>query len=1249
MKLQHLIIIFLIVMLPLGLIMSQYTSLQIDTLSIKTKYDTALLSSTFDTMSAFELNTINSDASSVVGEEIRDLEAVISTFTTSLATNLGMSNASSATISTYIPALVFGLYDGYYIYAQNDTETGRELKPYVYYTKTYTRGNTNITIAYSLDNYVSIYGTYNGKTISASGYLVIPEDVVISPDFSYVMTADEERGTKTEVLNPGTKSGGQKSWITYKGYDICQEMLYENKALSRDDGMLLNQPKSTTEAMMYYYEAKQFTELYNDVVSTLGLQDQLVLEIKEGNDPEDENSLFMNEKVNVIKDSITKNLNNAIYNYEGGVSVNYEMPQLTGEDWQKILNNVSIIAFIKDIPIGTTTYNNYVVVNSTTNQKYNSAKAIDFIEYVKDVNAEINSYGYYHKITCDELIDDIESGVIDEIIGYASVDFERYKNSSENTNDYYYYYKHNEYADYECEVETIENQNVATMQEYINNKTTDLNTRNKILKAYYTAVGRIRYRLVKASSYINLDASKSFTVRYYPNGGSWSYGNPEIVSTNIGKLQVISEKPSIVGKAFVGWSSTPDATVADVKMGDAIYGQDGRTVNLYAVYSNQYTITYYTNGGEGGPTPNVQTKVANVDYIIPGTRPIRANSVFLGWSTNPVATVPEYVAGDIYSGNNNLTLYAVWSETKVKITYNTMGGSYIPSQEKGVNATITLQGTPVLIGATFRGWSTRQNGSVEYMPGSQYSGHEDLTLYALWSAVTYRITYNANGGVLSNILQDVANCTKTYGLYYRIPDSKPTRDQYEFIGWSRNPNALVPDKDYAPGAWYRENADLTLYAVWESGSYSIVYDANGGTDAPTPQTANKSSNITISTNKPTREGYEFVGWSTSNTASEREVQYRGGETYTGRTSMMLYAVWRQKTYTITYNANGGSPTPSSQTKRYGESIYITTSRPSRTHYYFVGWSKNANSKTADYYPNQVYRDNQSVTLYAVWSSAGFFSITYDANGGIGEPDIQQEIPIGTNATISTKRPTRSGYTFLGWSKNRTATTPDSNYAPGKTYSGPSDLQLYAIWGANNQKLIVNPNKGTWRNATTSTTLNMTANSTTEIEKPTPPTGYAFLEWEVTSGDATLMPTISGNYEVTMGISDTTIVAKYTKRYYIVSYNKNTTSVVTNMPSSINKEYQSKVTISETVPKRTGYTFLGWSENKLSTTPNSNYAPGKTFNMPSSNVTLYAIWKVSSGSTGALTVKDENNMFAIKRFQMPNVYISKIRKYMLDIS
>lgn len=586
MKLQHLIIVFLVIMLPMALIMSQYTGLQIDTLATKTKYDTALLGATFDTMAAFELNTINSTKSSVIGEEIRDLEAVISTFATSLSSSIGLSGASNKYILSYVPALVFGLYDGYYIYSQNDTGTGVELKPYVYYTKTYSTNpptdRVNITIAYSLDNYVTIYGKYidrigQSKTISASGYLVIPEDIVVSDEFSYIKTKDENGDVISKVINPGIKST-----IKYKGYDILPETIYENKIDTDRHQMSTNQSKYTTDAMMYYYEAKQFTEIYNEIVSCLADKD--TLKITSNNNPEDETSLFMNEKINVMKNSIISNLNNAIYNYEGRAST-YEMPQLSGEDWEKILNNISVTAFLKDIPIGTTTYNNYVVVNSTTNQKYNSAKAIDFIEYDKTT---MKSKGYYHKITCDELLQNIKN-TDSEIIGYPSVDFKRYRYSKQDSTDYYYYYKHNEYADYDCEIETIENCNISTIEDYIRNKTNDSNVLKKILQPYYTAIGRIRHRLVKASSYINLDdITKNFTVNYYPEGGEWqdNTSNIKTIPSTNGRLQVISEEPQKSSKIFGGWSSIQGATEAEIKIGDTIYGSRGKTINLYAVWKN---------------------------------------------------------------------------------------------------------------------------------------------------------------------------------------------------------------------------------------------------------------------------------------------------------------------------------------------------------------------------------------------------------------------------------------------------------------------------------------------------------------------------------------------------------------------------------------------------------------------------------------------------------------------------------------
>lgn len=1217
MKLQHLILIFLVIMLPMALIMSQYTGLQIDTLATKTKYDTALLGATFDTMAAFELNTVNNDKSSVIGEEIRDLEAVISTFATSLSTSLNLSGASNDYILSRVPAIVFGLYDGYYIYSQNDTNTGRELKPYVYYTKTYTNGNnTNITISFSLDNYVSIYGTYNGKTISEAGYLVVPDDVEVSGDFTYIKTKDENGDVITKVIDAGTESEGKKSWIKYKEYDITPETIYENKPLSNKNGAVKrDQERETTDAMMYYYEAKKFTTLYNEVVNKLNSEDKAILKIGEGNDPESEESPFMNEKIDVIKNSMITNLNKAIYNYEGGVSETYEMPQLTGVDWEKILNNISIIAFLKDIPIGATSYNNYVVVNSTTNQKYNSAKAIDFIRYQKNSTGKRQSDGYYHKITCEDLINTMKDNNENEIIGYPSVGFERYRYSPEKSNDYFYYYKHNEYADYECEVESVENENVYTMEKFLENKSLNKDQKSRILIPYYTAVGRIRYELVKASSYINLDKEKTFTVTYHAGAGMWTDGTDseqKSVETKIGRLQIISETPKIIGESFIGWTKDLNGTQPEIKPGDTIYLEEGKTLHLYAVYANEYVITYDPNDGQWSDGTNNQieeTKIGGIAYKISSKTPTRQDHVFLGWSKNPNGPV-EYKAGQEFEEDESTTLYAVWSHETVKIEYITASGmnGEMEEVEKGTEYTIKDIGISY-DGKIFLYWRTIDG--KQYSPGDKYIATENLKLSAVYEDIIFKITYDANEGELPYELKKTFE--KTYGLPYYIEKYEPSRSGYIFKGWSENSNAQAADANYAPGNAYTLNRDLTLYAVWEGETYSIVYDANEGENAPQTQTAKKYQDITITNSKPTREGYDFIGWSTKPSPTEDEKEYDSGDTYKERTSVTLYAVWKLKEYTITYNANGGSPEPDKQTKLYEEDIRITSQRPSRDNYYFESWNTKQDGTGTEYASGSIYSENADVTLYAIWS-AGNYTIEYDTNGGKNGPEDQNG-NIGESITISSTEPTRDGYTFLGWSTDSSATSADSKYAPGKTYSGPDSITLYAVWSINSYTLTIDANGGT----VSETSKNLKTNEEYWPANPTPAAGYGFTGWDNTEGSV-LIETIPDEkeeggitvqyykYKITMRTQNSTIKARYDPLWYTISYNSNTTDTVAGMPASTTGQYTNKLTLSTATPTRVGYTFKGWSTNQNAT---SGQASGSEFTMPNYNITWYAIWEVNS--------------------------------------
>lgn len=150
-------------------------------------------------------------------------------------------------------------------------------------------------------------------------------------------------------------------------------------------------------------------------------------------------------------------------------------------------------------------------------------------------------------------------------------------------------------------------------------------------------------------------------------------------------------------------------------------------------------------------------------------------------------------------------------------------------------------------------------------------------------------------------------------------------------------------------------------------SYSVTYNANGGSGAPASQTKWKDQTLTLSTTKPTRTGYSFLGWSTSSTATT--ATYAAGGSYTANAAATLYAVWKANTYTVKYNANGGTGAPANQTKTYGKALTLSSTKPTRTNYNFKGWGTSASATTVAYAAGASYTANAGITLYAIWEIA----------------------------------------------------------------------------------------------------------------------------------------------------------------------------------------------------------------------------------------------------------------------------------------
>lgn len=173
------------------------------------------------------------------------------------------------------------------------------------------------------------------------------------------------------------------------------------------------------------------------------------------------------------------------------------------------------------------------------------------------------------------------------------------------------------------------------------------------------------------------------------------------------------------------------------------------------------------------------------------------------------------------------------------------------------------------------------------------------------------------------------------------------------------------EEDYQGNVTESATKTLTLSVsvpAWTS--YTITYNANGGSGAPANQTKWKNQTLTLSSTKPTRTGYSFLGWSTSSTATT--VTYSAGGSYTANAAATLYAVWKANTYKVIYDANGGTGAPSSQTKTYGVTLMLSSTIPTRTNYAFLGWATSASATTATYSAGGSYTANAAVTLYAVW-------------------------------------------------------------------------------------------------------------------------------------------------------------------------------------------------------------------------------------------------------------------------------------------
>ena len=290
------------------------------------------------------------------------------------------------------------------------------------------------------------------------------------------------------------------------------------------------------------------------------------------------------------------------------------------------------------------------------------------------------------------------------------------------------------------------------------------------------------------------------------------------------------------------------------------------------------------------------------------------------------------------------------------ITLNSNGGKAINAvtvkEGKGVDS---LPAT-VRDGYTFDGWFTAADGGDKVTAIDKVTN--DVMLYAHWTANTYQVTFDAQGG------NEIAPMSvRADEVVTDLPT--PERTDYAFDGWYTKADGGKKVTELSTVK------DVTLYAHWKLSHYTLTFDSQGGTEVQ-PITENIETPFT-SMPITTKTNYVFTGWYTKPEGGIRVTSVTDGK------SMKLYAHWSEATYVLTFNANGGDSVPAI---RFAATEGVPADKmpvPVRDGYTFNGWF----TATEGGDKVESYMTTADATLYAQWTKN---DTTKPDDGSTSKPD-----------------------------------------------------------------------------------------------------------------------------------------------------------------------------------------------------------------------------------------------------------------------
>lgn len=694
----------------------------------------------------------------------------------------------------------------------------------------------------------------------------------------------------------------------------------------------------------------------------------------------------------------------------------------------------------------------------------------------------------------------------------------------------------------------------------------------------------------------------SDTIKISPSGGGTVSPNPVIGQEN---TAISTTATPATGYSFKHWrynDSSASGGYSESTTNPLKITVTGKR-DVTAVFElKSYTVTWNANGGTVSPASVSKTHGSTLGTLPTPTRAATAeySYTFAGWFT---AASGGTQISSTTTVTGNVTYYAHWTATKrsYTATFNGNGGS-TPSPSsitKEYNAALDTLPTCSRTGYTFLGWYTASSGGTKISTTTVVT--KDITYYAQWSINSYTLTFNPNGGTVTPTSKDL-EYNSAYGTLPTPTRASDAQYTYTFAGWY----TAATGGTQVTAATKMAAKDTTVYAHWTSNtrSYTVSYQTTYGTLNRTSQSIayNSKGSCTLTMPDNTAEfTYTFVGWYTAANGGGTKV---GSEltletpAIKGTVTYYAYVTRSTKSYTHTFNANGGGTVnPATITKAYNTALG-TLPTVSRTGYTFVGWF-DTSAASGGTQATTTTKVTGTKTWYARWS-INSYTFTFDKNGG-NTPSAttitkEYNTAVGTLPTCTRNADNTYTYAFAGWfdtsaSSGGTQLTTTTKVISNKTW--------YARWTPTYKNYTVtwDGNGGTPSKSSSSFHYNDALGTLPTATR----TGYTFKGWS-TSKTGTV--NVSTTTKVTANV---TYYAVWTINSYTWAFDANGGTGDTTKTLNYNATLSTLPTASRASTAANNYTFAGWFDTDASTGGTQLTTSTKC----TSNKTWYARWTAST--------------------------------------